>query len=89
VDNTERTIESIWIESELHGPIIGGTVGSDDNTDVIVTLADGARYVASFFTYENIESLRRRNQETGECSAGKYFWASNMVLIDRLIRIVL
>jgi len=58
----------------------------DDNTDVIVTSSDNKRYVASFFTYQNIESLRNKNKKTGECSNGKYFWASDMILIDKCSR---
>ena len=82
----ERKIKSIWIGSEEHGPIIGGTTIVDDNTDVIVTFDDGAVYIATFFTYENIENLRRKNAETGECLSGKYFWASDMILIDKVDR---
>jgi hypothetical protein len=80
----ERKIKAIWIESEEHGPIIGGAAIVDDNTDVIVTFDDGAVYVASFFTYENIEKLRRKNTRTGECLGGKYLWASDMILIDKV-----
>jgi hypothetical protein len=54
----------------------------DDNTDVIVTTTENKRYVATFFTYQNIESLRRKNKKTGECFEGKYFWGSDMILID-------
>lgn len=56
----------------------------DDNTDVIVTLEDGTRYVGTFFTYNNIESLRKKNMSTEECLSGKYFWASDMIIVDRL-----
>lgn len=55
---------------------------NDDNTDVIVTTDEGEKYVATFFTYKNIERLRKKNKETGECFNGKYFWASDMILID-------
>ena len=75
-------VKSIWIEHDhwsevnLH----------DGNTDVIVTLSDGKKYVATFFTYKNIGSLTESNQNTGECLSGKYFWASDMILIDQLSR---
>jgi len=82
----ERKINAIWIGSEEHSSIMGGTATVDDNTDVIVTFDDGAVYVATFFTYENIENLRRKNAETGECLSGKYFWASDMILIDKVDR---
>ena len=69
----ERKITSAWIESEEHGPIMSRTAIVDDNTDVVVTFDDGAVHVATFFTYKNIENLRRKNAETGECLGGKYF----------------
>lgn len=58
----------------------------DDNIDVIVELADGRRFTATFFTLKNIESLFRKNRETGECSSGTYFWAVDMILVEDLKR---
>ncbi|RZK31766.1 MAG: hypothetical protein EOO61_17620 [Hymenobacter sp.] len=82
----KRAITSIWIGSEQFGPVVGGAATTDDNTDVRVDFRDGASYVATFFTYENIASLRKKNVATGECLAGRYFWASDMILIDRIER---
>jgi hypothetical protein len=79
-------IKSIWIESELKGPIIGGELFVDDNSDVIVTLSNEKKYIATFFTYENIKTLSDKNKSTGECLDGKYFWASNMILIEQINR---
>lgn len=59
---------------------------ADDNTDVIITTKKGKRYVASFFTYKNVESLTEKNKKTGEWFGGKFFWASDMVLIDNCSR---
>ena len=81
-----NTIKLVWIESEEKGPIIGGNALEDDNSDVIVTFADSSRYIATFFTYVNIDSLRRKNERTGECLNGKYFWATDMILIDKINR---
>lgn len=81
-----QQIKSIWIESEAKGPIIGGEIHTNDNSDVIVTLVNGVRYVATFFTYENINFLTEKNKQTGENLRGKYFWASNMILIDSIDR---
>lgn len=81
-----REIISVWIGSEVFGPVVGGIAVTDDNTDVRVAFNNGASYVATFFTYENIASLRKKNAATGECLAGKYFWASDMILIDRIER---
>ncbi|MEJ8545910.1 hypothetical protein [Brevibacillus borstelensis] len=70
----------IWIEAE------NWTEGEwdiyDDNLDVIVTFSDRSRWIASFFTYQNIQSLRKKNQQTGEFMAGAFYKASDMVLID-------
>ncbi|HUC83102.1 MAG TPA: hypothetical protein VMR70_19490 [Flavisolibacter sp.] len=81
-----KTIKSVWIESEEKGAVVGGQAPDDDNSDVIVTFTDDSRYIATFFTYTNIERLRRKNEQTGECLSGKYFWASDMVLIDKINR---
>jgi hypothetical protein len=56
----------------------------DDNLDIQVTLSDGRRYAATFFTLRNLESLFEKNRMTGECAAGLYFWASDMILVEKL-----
>ena len=45
---------------------------------------DGSQWCASFFTYRNIETLRKKNQSTGECLYGTYFCASEMILISEM-----
>ena len=82
----QRPIKNIWIESEDKGAIIGGTEEINDNSDVIVTFDDKSKYVASFFTYDNIEYLRQKNRQTGECLDGRFFWASDMIIIERINR---
>ena len=80
-------IAEIWIESEhVDGPMVGGKEFTDDNVDVIVTLSNGKRFVGSFFTYDNIRTLTEKNRRTGELLRGKYFWASDLILIDRVDR---
>ena len=79
-------IKQIIIESESKGAIIGGKEYINDNSDIFVELENGEKYVATFFTYQNIEWLRNKNQTTGECLNGKYFWASDMLIIERLDR---
>jgi hypothetical protein len=80
-------ITEIWIESKhTEGPIIGGKEFTDDNVDVIVTFSDGKRFVGSLFTYDNIKTLTEKNRRTGELLSGKYFWASDLILIDRVDR---
>ncbi len=73
-------IRHIWIEAEEWAP--GEWSLENDNTDVIVTLADGSKWVATYFTYSNIVSLTEKNKASGECLGGKYFWASGMILAD-------
>jgi hypothetical protein len=70
----------IWIEAEHWVP--GEWNPTNDNTDVIVTFSDKSRWVASFFTYSNVETLRQMHAASGECLGGKYFWSSDMILID-------
>jgi hypothetical protein len=82
----DKTIKTIWIESEDKGPIIGGQLYTDDNSDVIVTFSDDKKYVATFFTYDNVKTLTEKNKRTGELLGGKYFWASDMILVDRIDR---
>lgn len=82
----KKEIKTIWIESEEKVPIIGGTAETNDNSDVIVTFSDGSQHIATFFTYQNIEHLRQKNKSTGECLNGKFFWASNLIIVERIIR---
>ncbi|WP_088044280.1 hypothetical protein [Bacillus sp. EAC] len=58
----------------------------DVNTDVTVTYSYRSRWIATFFTYKNIQTLREKNIKTGECMNGSYFRASDMVLIDLVSR---
>lgn len=77
-------VYDIWIEAECLAE--GQWNTCDGNTDVIVKFKDGSRWVASFFTYTNIKTLVEKNKKTGECMNGKYFWASDMILIDEVSR---
>lgn len=75
---------TLWIEAEEWAP--GEWTPADDNTDVIVTFDDVSRWVATFFSFANIQTLAEKNRRTGECLAGAYFWASDMILIDEVSR---
>ena len=74
----------IWIEAEHWSP--GQWVPRNANSDVVVTFADGSRWTATFVSYDNVSAMRLKNQETGECLAGRYFWAADMVLVDEVTR---
>jgi hypothetical protein len=56
----------------------------DDNVDVFVYFADGRKYVATFFTLQNVQSIMARHRETGESAGGRYFWAADAIIVDRL-----
>lgn len=75
---------SLWIEVEEWTP--GSWHPADANTDVIVMHADGTRWEATFFTYKNILSLTSKYKQTGECLSGRYFWASDMILVEEITR---
>ncbi|KGP82700.1 MULTISPECIES: hypothetical protein [unclassified Paenibacillus] len=74
----------VWIEAEIWP--VGSWDCKDDNSDVIVVFPDRSKWIASFFTYQNIETMRQKNIETGECMNGAYFWSSDLVLIDIISR---
>ena len=58
----------------------------DDNVDVEVVFDDGSRYMATFFTLQNIQKLMDNYEQSGECMSGSYFWASDLILVRRLSR---
>ncbi len=58
----------------------------DCNSDVKVSFEKGVEWIATFFTYKNISTLAKRNEITGECLNGKYFCATDMILVDELSR---
>lgn len=74
----------IWIEAEEWSE--GQWDKDNGNTDVILEFDNGERWSATFFTYSNISKLVDKNRETGECLSGKYFWARDMILIDKISR---
>jgi hypothetical protein len=70
-----------WIDDEF------GIDPNDDNVDVFVEFASGERFVATFFTLDNIKSLMAAHRETGECAHGLYLWSTHMIVVDRLTRV--
>ena len=80
----EKRNKHIWIEAEEWENDEWDT--EDENTDVKVTFSDRTVWMATFFTYKNIQTLREKNKKTGECMNGTYFQASDMVLIDIVSR---
>ena len=74
-------ITSIWFESDTWTEPYDEL---DSNMDTILTLDDGTIWTATFFTYQNILSLTRKNKKSGECLHGLYFCSAGMILIERL-----
>lgn len=66
----------------LHG--IQGMNPDNDNVDVDLVFDSGERYTATFFTLQNIQSLLDNYKITGECNSGQYFWASDMIIVEKL-----
>ena len=77
----KTSIEKIWYEfSEAQNSVDR----FDCNSDVIFELNDGSKWVATIFTYQNIETLRKKNQLSGECLDGTYFCATDMILVSEI-----
>jgi hypothetical protein len=58
----------------------------DDNVDVSVQFITGERYIATFFTVGNLQSLMEGYRKSGECAAGLYVWSAHMIVIAHLTR---
>jgi hypothetical protein len=73
-------------DEDFHVRVVGAQVWdpSIDNLDVEVTLIDGRRFGATFFTLQNVRQLFEKNRATGECLGGLYLWAANMILVETL-----
>ena len=56
----------------------------NDNVDVNVTLENGIRYFGTFFTLSNIQQILEDYRLSGECANGKYFWATDMCIIEKI-----
>ena len=51
--------------------------------DVHVHLHDGRRFTGLFGTLADVQATMDRYQSSGECLNGRYFWAAELVLVDR------
>ena len=56
----------------------------NDNVDVEVIMKNGDRYSATFFTIQNIKTMFEKNKQTGECHSGLFFWATDMLIVEKL-----
>ena len=82
----ELAIKSIWFEFLESQDSIDRF---DSNSDVVFELNDGSRWGATFVTYQNIETLRKKNQQSGECLNGSYFCAEAMILVSEMSKEVI
>jgi hypothetical protein len=75
---------TLWIEAEVWPPDEWDV--ADSNTDVILTWEDKSRWVATFYSYKNIQTLTEKDRRTGESMSGGYFWGSDMILVENTSR---
>ena len=54
------------------------------NVDVHVTFPNGESFSAVFFTLQNIATLMKAYEKTGEGANGLYFWTSDMLIVQKL-----
>ncbi len=80
----DDAIDKIFLSQEYDQTTVNDY--SNHNTDVVVQFVNGKKYIATFFTYQNIKDLQAQHQESGEYLSGKYFWTNNMLLIDNCSR---
>lgn len=74
-------IIDIWYEFEEWSEQIDV---NDCNSDVVFQLSDGSKWCVTFFTYQNLLTLSNKNQNTGECLSGQYFYADKPIFISRM-----
>ena len=74
-------IQNLWFEFDEWA---NGYDETDENFDVRFELEDSSKWCASFFTYQNLLSLARKNQQTGELLSGQYFYADKPIFIAKM-----
>ena len=74
---------SVWIEAEEWDDAWNPR---DEASDVVVTLPGGERWIATFVAYDHDPTLVQRTRESGECLAGRYLWATDLVLVEEISR---
>lgn len=84
---------TVWIEAEhwqngVKSPNLPKSDWSPEDacSDVHVTFENGAFWIATFITYQHVETLRRKFHDTGECLNGRYMHIDDMVLVEKISR---
>ncbi len=80
----KKEVLKIYLSSEKE--IQSQKSHSDLHTDVIVEMETGNKFIASFFTYQNLETLKSIHQQKGGFLNGKYFWVKGMLMVDKCNR---
>jgi hypothetical protein len=80
----DTSIKSVILSSELKK--IKDSKTKVDNTDVIVQLEDGERFIATFFSYSYLNEINHKHIKSGEYLNGLYFWNKRMILIKECTR---
>lgn len=75
-----NAIKNIFLTKDFHFQV--NEKNDETNTDVIVCLDNGEKYVASFSSFIKIQNQRLEHKQKGDFLDGKYFWEKNMLLID-------
>jgi len=57
--------------------------------DVFVKLDNGQQYVGSFYTLGKVMQMKESGQQSGDFCKGKYFWTSNMIIVDEINDVVI
>jgi len=57
---------------------------ANDDEEVCVTLEDGRQLYCWFFTLDKIKTIMMRHRLSGESNKGTYFWATNMIVIEKI-----
>jgi hypothetical protein len=66
-------MQEYYIRIEAEQWIPGEWGPADCNSDVMISFKEGTEWTATFFTYENISTLREKNKLSGECFTASTF----------------
>jgi len=77
---------TIGIQAEMRNEWQPPVDPADARTNVSVTFASGAKWIATFVTFQHVETLRRKFQEDGECLRGRYLHINDMILVEDVSR---
>ena len=77
----DRVIIDIWCEFEEWRDSYDE---NDENSNVIFKLSDNSYWSGTFYTYQNLFTLSKRNLVSGELLFGKYFYSDKPIFVDKL-----